>query len=112
MIRLRGEYANAGDPTDEHQVFEVTQQCRQLVLSTALKDRIILKASMDLKKLFGFDPAVDKNKQLRIRYRMKGVYATMILDVLPNNHLPSRMFLIAPDKRCVADVVHVCMVYM
>ena len=44
--------------------------------------------SVNLRKLFGFDPSPEKQKQVRIRYRMDRIFGTLILDVTTTSRIP------------------------
>ena len=44
--------------------------------------------SVNLRKLFGFDPSPEKPKQVRIRYRMDRIFGTLILDVTTTSRIP------------------------
>ena len=44
--------------------------------------------SVNLRKLFGFDPSPEKPKPVRIRYRMDRIFGTLILDVTTTSRIP------------------------
>lgn len=93
-------YATYGDPVYSNLAFDVTEILQRRVDEGGyFKDRMHFKTTEDLSVLFGRDPNVGNNKQLRIRYRMGGVHGTACLDVMPNNHFPSYVMFLSPKER-------------
>lgn len=96
-------YATFGDPVQPLQAIEVTQQIRERVKYYTNHDRLAFKLDSKIDEVLGIeDPAPDKSKQLRVRYRMKGalenemVFGNVVLDTLPDNHFPSPIMLLVP----------------
>lgn len=94
-------YATYGDPFDVNLAEEVTLRCQQKVLEYPNKDRITFKAHQNLQEFFGFDPAPGRLKQLRIRYRMDGIFGTVVFNVTAENVLPDWVLLAVPERRLV-----------
>lgn len=92
-------FATYGHPTDARRAYEVTERMQEYTKEFLSRDRIVLHKNYHLDKVFGRDPCPGEMKQLRIRYRMNGVFAMVVIDVLPENKLPNRVLLICPQTR-------------
>jgi len=91
--------ATYGDPVSPMRVVDVTPQIESLVDEYTSRDRIIVKPSYDLFKLFGSDPCPGEHKQLRIRYRIGKVHGWVSFEITPDHHAPTAIRLIAPKER-------------
>ena len=49
-------------------------------------------------------PVIGKQKQLKIRYRMGGIYGQLNLTTTLDNKFPDRVLLLAPDKDVKRDL--------
>jgi hypothetical protein len=62
-------------------------------------DRLVFRPRDQMDQIFGRDPSPGKNKQLRVRYRMNGLHATLVLDFNVENKIPVPFLLLAPKKQ-------------
>jgi hypothetical protein len=92
-------FATYGDLVDPICAIDVTSRVKELVGEYIKKDRLAFRETQKLDVIFGCDPAPDKPKQLRIRYRMLGRHAMMCLDAMPNNKFPEPVLLMCPTLR-------------
>jgi hypothetical protein len=93
-----GSYGHAQDPG---RIVVITEQLKELALEFRTKDRISLKPSYDLSKLFGADPCPGENKYIKFRYRVNGVHGWAQFSVFPTNNVPFPILFIAPKERLV-----------
>lgn len=94
-------FATFGDPVYPLYAVEVTDQCRARVQNYADRDRLAFRPHQLITSLLNCeDPAPGKSKQLRIRYRMLGVFGTLVLDTPPTTpSFPSVIMMLAPKER-------------
>ncbi len=100
-------YASYGHP-NLPKAYEVTKAVQDRVDMIWYRDRLTYKKIEDLNKHFGeamglpesrWDPCPGQNKQLKVRYRMKGLHAMLQLDVMANGLLSQNFMLLAPRSR-------------
>jgi len=100
-------YASYGHPIMPL-AYEVTKAVQQRVDLIWFKDRLQYRKTENLSEMFGkimglpqerWDPSPGQNKQLKVRYRMKGMHAMLQLDVMPDGLLTQNFMLIAPKTR-------------
>lgn len=93
-------FASYGDCFDPDFGIDCTEQVSKRVQESSSKDRLAFKPWHKVNELLKVtDPCPSKPKQLKIRYRANYVHATIIIDFMPNNQLPSPLVLIAPRQR-------------
>jgi hypothetical protein len=91
-------FATYGDPFDPSSNIIVTTLMQERLKEFTSLDRLVIKPNEDMAKTFGEDPCNDRNKQLRIRYRLHegGGHGTLMLDFQKNNRIPQTFFFIVP----------------
>jgi len=92
-------FATYGHRTDARRAYEVTERMQQYSREFLSCDRIVLYRHYKFDKIFGRDPAAGEPKQIRIRYRMNGIFAMVCLEVTPENTVPDRILMIVPQTR-------------
>lgn len=94
-------FATYGDPVDPRFAVDVTAECRDKVQVYASNDRIAFRADVPIHEALNcIDPRPGLSKQLRIRYCMRGVYGTIILDTPSGRDaFPQSIVLITPRER-------------
>lgn len=94
-------YATYGHPSDARRSIVVTEQVIRRVCESTFKDRLAFRPHNKLEEILEitYDPCPNENKQLKIRYRVDNVYATLVLDVLPNHRIPSPFLFLTPKLR-------------
>lgn len=100
-------YATYGDPFDCTKVIDVTAICDELTHEYKTRDRLYIRSSINLCHLFndGVDFMPGKQKQLRIRYRMKGtVFGYVSADTTVTSRFPTGFFLTVPSTRYLTIV--------
>ena len=100
-------YATYGDPFDCTKIIDVTAICDELTHEYNTKDRLYIRSSVNLCHLFnnGQDFMPGKQKQLRIRYRMKGtVFGCINADTTVSSRFPTGFFLTVPGIRYLTIV--------
>eukprot|EP01038_Epipyxis_sp_PR26KG_P004311 gene4311-6108_t len=88
-----------GDMRDPVLAVDVTSRVQQLVNESFLKDRLCIRPFHKANEIFGCDPSPGRNKQLRVRYRMNDICATLVLEFTANGTTPSPFLLISPSSR-------------
>ena len=98
--------ATFGDPFDVTKIIDVTEKCRELTKEYTTRDRLYIRSSQCLAKLFcdGDDILPGKQKQLRVRYRIRGVHGFVNMDTTPTNRFPTGFFLTTPPVRYLTIV--------
>lgn len=91
--------ATFGDRAFFLDIVDVTETMRSFVQEFKTKDRISIKPSYDLSKIFGCDPCPGHHKQLCIRYRIGKVHGWVIIEVTDHNRVPQPILFIAPKHR-------------
>jgi hypothetical protein len=93
-------FASYGDPYEPRTAVIVTGYLQQIVQRNPNHDRLPIRPTDNMYKLFDLieDPVPGKNKQLRLRYRINGIYATLMLDFTPNHIIPRPFLLMAPKN--------------
>ena len=98
--------ATFGDAFDCTKIVDVTNICILLTHEYSTCDRLYIRSTVDLCKLFynGVDPLPGQQKQLRIRYRMNGIHGYICIDSTITNRFPTGLFLICPIVRYLTIV--------
>ena len=97
-------FATYGDPHNPRYAFDVTEKMQEYSREYDTKDRMVLYAHYRWDRVFGKDPRPGKPKQLKIRYRMDGIYGQLNLTTTLENKFPDRVLLVAPDKEKKRDL--------
>lgn len=97
--RLEVLSATYGDPYEPSLVIDVTEKCQEKVREFASRDRIAFKPRQSMTDYFQTDPNPGKNKQLRMRYRIDGSFAMLVLDFDLLGKIPVPFLLLAPQKQ-------------
>eukprot|EP00596_Hydrurales_sp_CCMP1899_P008561 CAMPEP_0119039548 /NCGR_PEP_ID=MMETSP1177-20130426/9102_1 /TAXON_ID=2985 /ORGANISM="Ochromonas sp, Strain CCMP1899" /LENGTH=658 /DNA_ID=CAMNT_0007003575 /DNA_START=256 /DNA_END=2232 /DNA_ORIENTATION=+ len=82
-------FASYGDSITENEAVDVTQKVKYIMIKKGEDDRLSFGAHCNFYKLFGFDPSVNKPKQLRVRYRMGGIFGTIVIGTNINSRMTS-----------------------
>jgi len=99
LVPLEILFATYGDPLEPLTAIDVTAIMKERVKYYKNEDRLAFRIETQLNEVFKCDPAPGKSKQLRIRYRIDGVFATLLLSTLPSSQFPSPILLLRPTKR-------------
>ena len=83
-------FASYGDTLSEKGAEDVTQKCKNIMVAKNSEDRLGFGPSTNLQQIFDINPSPNKSKQLRIRYRMNGLYGIVIIDTLSNSRMKSK----------------------
>lgn len=94
-------FATYGDPFIPESAREVTDITILRVQQTPKQDRLTFSTRDQANSIFGFDPSPGKNKQLRVRYRMNNIHATLILDFNTESRIPAPFILTVPRTKYV-----------
>ena len=89
-------FASYGDEVTEKGAVDVTQHVQGVMAAKETEEYLAFGPSINLRKLFGFDPSPEKTKQLRIRYRMDRIFGTLVLDVTSTSRVPLPITLRRP----------------
>ena len=89
-------FASYGDEITEKGAVDVTQHVQGVMTAKETQEYLAFGPSINLRKLFGFDPSPEKTKQLRVRYRMDRIFGTLVLDVTSTNRIPLPVTLRRP----------------
>lgn len=91
-------FASYGDVITEKGAVDVTLKCRDIMAKKGQDDRFAFGANSNLYAVFGFDPSIDKPKQLRVRYRMGGVFGTIVIGTSANSRMTSTTAVVLTSR--------------